>query len=118
MSSMFFLCQRCYQLLKLSQPTEVQDSAQQGPADALEEGGPSTEMTDGRKPHARASSKLLSDNGRKFKKSVDHTLLSHALSIRTSSSVQKTIADLFDILSGQKDMDHPLCEECTDNLLK
>jgi beclin 1 len=34
------------------------------------------------------------------------------------SSVQKTIANLFDTLSVQKDVDHPLCEECTDNLLK
>jgi hypothetical protein len=68
MSSMRFLCQHCYQLLKLSQPTEVQDSAQRGLADALEEDGPSTEMTDGGKPQSRASSKLLSDT---FKKSVD-----------------------------------------------
>ncbi|XP_020030327.1 beclin-2 [Castor canadensis] len=119
MSSMRFLCQRCCQPLKLSQPTEVQDSAQRGPADALEEGGPSRGMTDGGEPQARASSRLLSDSGRKFKKSVDHfTLLGHAVSIRTLSSVQKTTADLFDILSGQKDVDHPLCEECTDNLLK
>lgn len=25
--------------------------------------------------------------------------------------------DLFDIMSGQTDVDHPLCEECTDTLL-
>lgn len=26
-------------------------------------------------------------------------------------------SDLFDIMSGQTDIDHPLCEECTDALL-
>lgn len=26
-------------------------------------------------------------------------------------------SDLFDIMSGQTDVDHPLCEECTDTLL-
>lgn len=26
-------------------------------------------------------------------------------------------SDLFDIMSGQTDIDHPLCEECTDTLL-
>ncbi|KAJ8245955.1 hypothetical protein GJAV_G00262120 [Gymnothorax javanicus] len=29
----------------------------------------------------------------------------------------KVTSDLFDIMSGQTDVDHPLCEECTDNLL-
>uniref|UniRef100_A0A671XS73 Beclin-1 n=1 Tax=Sparus aurata TaxID=8175 RepID=A0A671XS73_SPAAU len=29
----------------------------------------------------------------------------------------KVTSDLFDIMSGQTDVDHPLCEECTDTLL-
>ncbi|XP_022365273.1 beclin-1 isoform X3 [Enhydra lutris kenyoni] len=29
----------------------------------------------------------------------------------------KVTGDLFDIMSGQTDVDHPLCEECTDTLL-
>ncbi|XP_077061932.1 beclin-1 isoform X1 [Siphateles boraxobius] len=29
----------------------------------------------------------------------------------------KVTSDLFDIMSGQTDIDHPLCEECTDTLL-
>ncbi|XP_051968399.1 beclin-1 [Xyrauchen texanus] len=29
----------------------------------------------------------------------------------------KVTSDLFDIISGQTDVDHPLCEECTDTLL-
>ncbi|XP_032821445.1 beclin-1 isoform X3 [Petromyzon marinus] len=29
----------------------------------------------------------------------------------------KVMSDLFDIMSGQTEVDHPLCEECTDNLL-
>ncbi|KAK3559915.1 hypothetical protein QTP86_026950 [Hemibagrus guttatus] len=29
----------------------------------------------------------------------------------------KVTSDLFDIMSGQSDVDHPLCEECTDTLL-
>ncbi|XP_043910612.1 beclin-1 [Protopterus annectens] len=29
----------------------------------------------------------------------------------------KVTSDLFDIMSGQTDLDHPLCEECTDTLL-
>ncbi|KAG8139806.1 hypothetical protein E2320_002560 [Naja naja] len=35
---------------------------------------------------------------------------------KMSSSIQVT-GDLFDIMSGQTDVDHPLCEECTDTLL-
>uniref|UniRef100_A0A9J8D495 Beclin-1 n=1 Tax=Cyprinus carpio carpio TaxID=630221 RepID=A0A9J8D495_CYPCA len=30
---------------------------------------------------------------------------------------RKVTSDLFDIMSGQTDIDHPLCEECTDALL-
>lgn len=31
--------------------------------------------------------------------------------------LRQVASDLFDIMSGQTDVDHPLCEECTDTLL-
>lgn len=34
-----------------------------------------------------------------------------------ASRPPQVTGDLFDIMSGQTDVDHPLCEECTDTLL-
>ncbi|NXX43546.1 BECN1 protein, partial [Tricholaema leucomelas] len=35
----------------------------------------------------------------------------------TEHPLSQVTGDLFDIMSGQTDVDHPLCEECTDTLL-
>lgn len=45
-------------------------------------------------------------------------LLGHLDSVRTLNSIQKMTVDVFDILSGKNDIDHPLCEDCTDKLLE
>lgn len=36
---------------------------------------------------------------------------------RNRELLRQVTGDLFDIMSGQTDVDHPLCEECTDTLL-
>lgn len=37
--------------------------------------------------------------------------------VLTRVFLTQVTSDLFDIMSGQTDVDHPLCEECTDTLL-
>ena len=37
--------------------------------------------------------------------------------VESLSRQLRVTSELFDILSGQSEIDHPLCEECTDNLL-
>lgn len=56
---------------------------------------------------------LSTDSGNEF------TLLgeSEPALMENLSRQLKVTSELFDILSGQSEVDHPLCEECTDNLL-
>lgn len=51
--------------------------------------------------------------------SSDFTLLGETgLGVMENLSIKlKVIGHLFDIMSGQSEVDHPLCEECTDTLL-
>ncbi|KAB0342624.1 hypothetical protein FD754_019550 [Muntiacus muntjak] len=46
------------------------------------------------------------------------TLLGRLEPRRSLDSIQKTIRDSFDILSGETEVDHPLCVDCTDYLLE
>ncbi|EPQ17782.1 Beclin-1-like protein 1, partial [Myotis brandtii] len=59
----------------------------------------------------------IPDDGEMSRDDPSHfTLLGELASERTLSSIQRTIADLCDVLPGEE-MDHPLCEDCTDSLL-
>ncbi|KAL2770629.1 beclin-2, partial [Daubentonia madagascariensis] len=66
-----------------------------------------------------ASSTPLPADGGMSKDSASHfTLLGKIDSMRTLGNIQKAAGDISDILSGQRVVDHPLCEECTDSLLE
>ncbi|CAD5114301.1 DgyrCDS3443 [Dimorphilus gyrociliatus] len=52
------------------------------------------------------------DSGGEFTLLGDPEVSSEHLSLK-----MKISASLFDVLSGQSELDHPLCEECTDTLL-
>ncbi|XP_004439641.1 PREDICTED: beclin-2 [Ceratotherium simum simum] len=131
MSSNHFICQRCSQPLKLNQSLETlglnttQDPAAstlasaQGGAGETQEGGPtSREETDTEELQDGASCRTLSGHGRLSKDNSNYFILLGKLnSVRTLNSTQKATRDIFDILSAEKAVDHPLCEDCTDNLL-
>ncbi|KAL0609462.1 Beclin-2 [Plecturocebus cupreus] len=126
MSSIRFLCQHCGQALKLSCSSEsgvlpaarTLTSRQAKPGDTQE---PSTtrEVTDTEEPQDGASSPPLLGDGCVSNHSASiFTLLGKLGAMRTLSSIQKAAGDIFDIVSGQEEVDHPLCEECTDSLLE
>ncbi|BFZ15451.1 hypothetical protein BsWGS_18490 [Bradybaena similaris] len=54
-----------------------------------------------------------------FEESNDFTLVDHLGpgSMDSMSIRSRVTGQLFDLMSGQSDIDHPLCEECTDHLL-
>ncbi|XP_010383008.2 beclin-2 [Rhinopithecus roxellana] len=127
MSSIRFLCHRCHQALRLSCSSEsgslpaapTLTSGQAEPADTREPGATTREVTDVEEQQDGASSRPLPGDGSVSK---DHanifTLLGDLGPMQTLSSIQKAAGDIFDIVSGQEDVDHPLCEECTDSLLE
>lgn len=97
---------------------EMSRSVHGEPGEAQEDGACSMEKTDGGELQVSASRPLPGDVGTSELNSSNFILLGKVVSLRTLSSIQKTTAEMSDILSGQKEVDHPLCEECTDNLLK
>lgn len=127
MSSIRFLCQRCHQALKLSCSSESRSlpatpaptSGQAEPGDTREPGVTTREVTDAEEQQDGASSRPLPGDGSVSK---DHanifTLLGELGAMHMLSSIQKAAGDIFDMVSGQAVVDHPLCEECTDSLLE
>ncbi|XP_048783072.1 beclin-1 isoform X2 [Lagopus muta] len=128
-----FVCQRCSQPLKLDTSFKILDrltiqeltaplltAAPARPGDAQEESALSEEaFAEGRQdgvsrrfiPPARMMS---TESANSF------TLIGEASDGGTMENLSrrlKVTGDLFDIMSGQTDVDHPLCEECTDTLL-
>ncbi|XP_037006797.2 beclin-2 [Artibeus jamaicensis] len=126
MSSLRFFCQRCYQPLKQSQSGETQGldtslepAAQQEPGDTPEEGPTSSAETGVEKLQAGASGRTGPGDGRVSRPSSGNfTLVGELGSGRTLHSIQTSIRGTFDILSGEEDLDQPLCQECTDHLLE
>ncbi|XP_052056366.1 beclin-2 [Apodemus sylvaticus] len=112
MSPALFLCQRCNEPLKLLQPQgralEFQHHANAPP-----------EMPVPGACQVRTSGRCDSDCGRTSQGSAccTFTLLGGSSSMRTLNSIQNTVVETFEILSGEKVVDHPLCVDCTDNLL-
>ncbi|XP_069895275.1 beclin-2-like [Dipodomys merriami] len=110
--SMHFMCHCCGHPLRPREPTEM-------PEAAPGHGSLSTKASDRRELWASASSGALAGQGGESRASASQfTLLGNAVSLRTLSSIQKTLVDIFAILSGKKVVEHPLCEECTDHLLE
>ncbi|KAG7268042.1 hypothetical protein CRUP_000225 [Coryphaenoides rupestris] len=129
-----FVCQRCSQPLKLDTsfnvldrvtiqeliaplvtvtPSKQTDSHEGGGAAAEENFVESKQDGIARKyiPPARMMS---TESANSF------TLIGEASDGGTMENLSrrlKVTSDLFDIMSGQTDVDHPLCEECTDTLL-
>ncbi|XP_074835334.1 beclin-1 [Carettochelys insculpta] len=129
-----FVCQRCSQPLKLDTSFKILDrvtiqeltaplltTAPAKPGDGHEEESNLTEeaFTETRQdgvsrrfiPPARMMS---TESANSF------TLIGEASDGGTMENLSrrlKVTGDLFDIMSGQTDVDHPLCEECTDTLL-
>ncbi|XP_066216990.1 beclin-2 [Saccopteryx leptura] len=131
MSALRFLCQCCHQPLRLIQSTDTLGcdtsqepvasklpSAQQEPGETPEQGSASRVQTDVGKLQDRASGGTLPGHGKMSWSSSSHfTLLGKLDSGRTLSSIQKATRGIFDTLAGE-DLGHPLCEDCTDNLLE
>ncbi|KAF3823474.1 hypothetical protein GH733_010910 [Mirounga leonina] len=94
-------------------------SAPQEPGETLE-GGPTSKVEkDSEKLQDGASCSTLPGDGKMSRDSSNKfILLGKFDSGRTLNNIQKTARDIFDILTGEKDMDNPLCEDCTDKLLE
>uniref|UniRef100_A0AAQ6AN17 Beclin-1 n=1 Tax=Amphiprion ocellaris TaxID=80972 RepID=A0AAQ6AN17_AMPOC len=102
-----FVCQRCCQPLKLDTSFNVLDRVTIHELIENKQDGVSRKYI----PPARMMS---TESANSF------TLIGEASDGGTMENLSrrlKVTSDLFDIMSGQTDVDHPLCEECTDTLL-
>lgn len=136
MTPALFLCQRCNEPLKLLQlqggPLEVQHHA--NPPTETPVSGESpvrtsgiTHSAGGGTPQGSACCNISlltsgthhSEGGRTPQGNAccTFTLLGESASMRTMNAIQNTTLETFEILSDQKVVDHPLCVDCTDNLL-
>ncbi|XP_057317020.1 beclin-1-like [Hydractinia symbiolongicarpus] len=126
-----FVCQRCYQPLKLDNSLYSLDNDTQQELESpfLTAYSQSNEMSEKNvntvtdlKSLSSADvvtkivlpAKLASNEG------SDFTLLGETSSGNKTDNLShrlKVSTQLFDIMSGNADIDHPLCEDCTDNLL-
>lgn len=113
--SVSFFCQRCFQPIKLDQTfssigehnlAELSLPIQSPPAIDLEADRADID-------HLIPAYHLIDsgNNGNGF------TILSAQGEPGSLSHKLKVTADLFDIVSSNSEVDHPLCEECTDSLL-
>ncbi|XP_077358239.1 beclin-1 isoform X2 [Festucalex cinctus] len=128
-----FVCQRCCQPLKLDTSFNVLDRvtiheliaplvtvtpSKQGDCG---EGDTATEETFVENKQDGVSRKYIPPARMMSTESANSfTLIGDASDGGTMENLSrrlKVTSDLFDIMSGQTDVDHPLCEECTDTLL-
>ncbi|XP_015245989.1 beclin-1 isoform X2 [Cyprinodon tularosa] len=128
-----FVCQRCSQPLKLDTSFNVLDRVTiQELIAPLVTVTPSSKQTDS--SGGEAAPETFVENkqdgvSRKYipparmmstESANSFTLIGDASDGGTMENLSrrlKVTSDLFDIMSGQTDVDHPLCEECTDTLL-
>ncbi|XP_025859041.1 beclin-2 [Vulpes vulpes] len=131
MSSIRFICQGCRQPMRLSQSTgtlglettqrpaaSTFSSAQQEPRETLVCGPTSKVEIDSEKLPDASCSTLPGDGKMFWDSPKNFILLGKFDPARTLSNIQNTTRDIFDILTGEKYVDHPLCEDCTDKLLE
>ncbi|KAL1781186.1 beclin-2 [Sigmodon hispidus] len=116
MSSSLFMCQRCNQPLKLSQKLLAM---QKQPLEARHDASSSTEKPVSGELQTKISSSSLPDHcgTSQEKASCPFILLGKNTSIRTLNTLQNTGLETSAILSDQKEVDQPLCDECLDYLL-
>ncbi|XP_065109473.1 beclin-1 [Paramisgurnus dabryanus] len=128
-----FVCQRCSQPLKLDTSFNVLDRVT-----IHELTAPLVTVTTSKQPDSCEGSSVPEETfleskqdgvARKYIASArlmstestnSFTLIGEASDGGTMENLSrrlKVTSDLFDIMSGQADVDHPLCEECTDTLL-
>ncbi|MCJ8738097.1 hypothetical protein PDJAM_G00031520 [Pangasius djambal] len=128
-----FVCQRCNQPLKLDTSFNVLDrltiqeliaplvtvtpskQAESGDADGPPEETFVESKQDGVSRKYIPPARMMSTES-----ANSFTLIGEASDGGTMENLSrrlKVTSDLFDIMSGQSDVDHPLCEECTDTLL-
>ncbi|XP_073722633.1 beclin-1 isoform X3 [Misgurnus anguillicaudatus] len=128
-----FVCQRCSQPLKLDTSFNVLDRVT-----IHELTAPLLTVTTSKQPDSCEGSSVPEETfleskqdgvARKYIASArlmatestnSFTLIGEASDGGTMENLSrrlKVTSDLFDIMSGQADVDHPLCEECTDTLL-
>ncbi|XP_056627252.1 beclin-1 isoform X2 [Triplophysa dalaica] len=128
-----FVCQRCSQPLKLDTSFNVLDrvtihelTAPLVPVAASKQSGnyegssvPEETFLES-KQDAVARKYIASTRLMSTESTNSFTLIGEASDGGTMENLSrrlKVTSDLFDIMSGQTDVDHPLCEECTDTLL-
>uniref|UniRef100_A0A2K6UVF5 Beclin-1 n=1 Tax=Saimiri boliviensis boliviensis TaxID=39432 RepID=A0A2K6UVF5_SAIBB len=118
-----FVCQCCSQPLKLDTSFKILDrvtiqeltaplltTAQMKPGETQEE-----ETNSGEEPFIETPPRMMSTES-----TNSFTLIGEASDGSTMENLSrrlKVTGDLFDIMSGQTDVDHPLCEACTDTIL-
>ncbi|XP_076433805.1 beclin-1 isoform X2 [Peromyscus maniculatus bairdii] len=129
-----FVCQRCSQPLKLDTSFKILDrvtiqeltaplltTAQAKPGETQEEEAHSGEEPFIETRQDGVSRRFIPPARMMSTESVNSfTLIGEASDGGTMENLSrrlKVTGDLFDIMSGQTDVDHPLCEECTDTLL-
>ncbi|XP_063210341.1 beclin-1 isoform X2 [Chroicocephalus ridibundus] len=129
-----FVCQRCSQPLKLDTSFKILDrltiqeltapllaAAAARPGDAPEEETALTEEAFAENRQDGVSRRFIPPARMMSTESANSfTLIGEASDGGTMENLSrrlKVTGDLFDIMSGQTDVDHPLCEECTDTLL-
>ncbi|KAG8565922.1 hypothetical protein GDO81_013031 [Engystomops pustulosus] len=128
-----FVCQRCSQPLKLDTSFKILDKVAMQELTAplvstaavksgdIQEEDLSTEETFVENRPDGVSRRLIPPARMMSTESANSfTLIGEASDGGTMENLSrrlKVTGDLFDIMSGQTDVDHPLCEECTDTLL-
>jgi beclin 1 len=111
-----FVCQRCLQPLRIdpsfysmSEHTTAELSLNFLPTPEID-----LEASETKLDHFVPAFKLQDPNSSK----LNFTLVGESgQNVSLGSKLKKT-AELFDIISNNGDIDHPLCEECTDTLLE
>ncbi|XP_059812486.1 beclin-1 isoform X5 [Hypanus sabinus] len=129
-----FVCQRCSQPLKLDTSFNVLDKVTIQELTAplvtvtpvkpeegrVEDGSFPEEICIENKPDGVSRKYIPPARMLSTESANSFTLIGEASDGGTMENLSrrlKVTSDLFDIMSGQTDVDHPLCEECTDTLL-
>ncbi|XP_049614170.1 beclin-1 isoform X1 [Syngnathus scovelli] len=128
-----FVCQRCCQPLKLDTSFNVLDRvtiheliaplvtvtpskhAECGDGDTTEETFAENKQDGVSRKYIPPARRMMSTESANSFTLIGDT--SDGGTMENLSRRLKVTSDLFDIMSGQTDVDHPLCEECTDTLL-
>ncbi|KAM3822598.1 beclin-1 isoform 3-T8 [Vipera latastei] len=129
-----FVCQRCSQPLKLDTSFNVLDKVTIQELTAPLLTTVPAKLSDAQEEETPLNEEVFVENrqdgvSRRFipparmmstESANSFTLIGEASDGGTMENLSrrlKVTGDLFDIMSGQTDVDHPLCEECTDTLL-